>query len=83
MKATGIVRRMDDLGRVVLPKELRRTFDIKEGDPLEVFVTDQGIVLRKYVPGCVHCGSIEGLLAFEGKQICLACRIKIGRTIGR
>lgn len=83
LKATGIVRRIDDLGRVVIPKELRRTLRIKEGDPLEFFVTGDGIVLRKYTPGCVLCGSLDELHTLEGKQICLSCRTKIGRTLGR
>lgn len=48
MKATGIVRRLDDLGRVVIPKEIRRTMRIREGDPLEIFLRDDGIVFKKY-----------------------------------
>ncbi|URN94649.1 MAG: AbrB/MazE/SpoVT family DNA-binding domain-containing protein [Candidatus Pristimantibacillus lignocellulolyticus] len=83
MKATGIVRHIDDLGRIVLPKELRQTYDIREGDPLEVFVTDKGIMLRKYAPGCLHCGSKVKLYLLEGKKICLECRIKICRTLVR
>ena len=51
MKATGIVRRIDDLGRVVIPKEIRRTYRIREGDPLEIFVTSNGeVVFKKYSP---------------------------------
>lgn len=50
MKATGIVRRIDDLGRVVIPKEIRRTCNIREGDPLEIFLQDDGVVFRKYIP---------------------------------
>lgn len=48
MKATGIVRRIDDLGRVVIPKEIRRTLAIREGDPLEIYTTDGGVLFRKY-----------------------------------
>ena len=50
MKATGIVRRVDDLGRVVIPKEIRRTCNIREGDPLEIFLQDDGVVFKKYIP---------------------------------
>ena len=50
MKATGIVRRVDDLGRVVIPKEIRRSMKIKEGDPLEIFTSDEGVTFRKYNP---------------------------------
>lgn len=83
MKATGIVRRIDDLGRVVIPKETRRALDMAAGDSVEIFVSDKGIVLRKYVPGCVLCDSVKDLHVLEGKKICLECRIKIGRTLGR
>lgn len=52
MKATGIIRRIDDLGRVVIPKEIRRTMNIREGEPLEIFLEDGGIVFKKYLPNC-------------------------------
>lgn len=73
MKATGIVRRVDDLGRVVIPKELRRTYDIKEGDPLEIFVDDDQLVLKKYVgdePRCAFCGTFEDVHAVDGGYVC-------------
>ncbi|WP_405154751.1 AbrB/MazE/SpoVT family DNA-binding domain-containing protein [Paenibacillus sp. FSL K6-0108] len=73
MKATGIVRRIDDLGRVVIPKELRRTHFIEEGDPLEYFVEGDKIIIRKYQPGCILCGNNESLHLFHGKQICTQC----------
>jgi len=75
MKATGIVRRIDDLGRVVIPKELRRVFEIKEGDPLEIFVDGNGIILRKYAPGCVLCGETDAPIApiYPDKLICTVC----------
>lgn len=83
LKATGIVRQLDSLGRVVLPIDLRRTLGIAEKDGIEIFVNGDQIVLRKYSLGCVLCGSLEGLQQLEGKQICLECRIKCGRTTGR
>lgn len=76
MKATGIVRRMDDLGRVVIPKELRRVHGIEEGDPLEYFVEDDKIIILKYQPGCLFCGNTESLHLFHGKQICKGCITK-------
>lgn len=75
MKATGIVRRVDELGRVVIPKELRRTLGIADGDPLEVFVDGDKIILRKYAPGCCLCGNIERELVnlYPEKPVCKAC----------
>lgn len=74
MKATGIVRRVDELGRVVLPKELRRTFEIEEGDGLEIYVDGQTIVLKKYERECVFCGEAKDVTDFKGKNICPKCR---------
>ncbi len=79
MKATGIVRRIDDLGRIVIPMELRRVMDIKEGDPLEIFTGDEGIILQNYegdTPKCAICGTSEGLKKINGKYICRACAIQ-------
>ena len=59
MKSTGIVRKLDDLGRIVLPIELRRTLDIADKAPLEIFVEGDSIILRKYEPSCVFCGKSE------------------------
>lgn len=75
MKATGIVRRIDDLGRVVIPKELRRTMGIADGDPLEIFVDGDKIILRKYAPGCCLCGNSERelLSLYPEKLVCKAC----------
>lgn len=74
MKNTGIVRRIDELGRVVIPKELRRTYNIKEGDPIEFYVEGEGIILKKYVRGCLICGeSKEDNKTVEGKEFCQDC----------
>ncbi len=78
MKSTGVVRQLDNLGRVVLPIELRRTMDISVKDPLEVFVDGESIILRKYRPGCVFCDSEEDLVGFRGKTLCRACQAAIG-----
>ncbi len=73
MKSTGIVRKVDELGRIVLPIELRRTLDIAEKDSLEIYVDDNRIILKKYEPTCVFCGSSKDVLTFKGKNICPAC----------
>ncbi|WP_160045556.1 AbrB/MazE/SpoVT family DNA-binding domain-containing protein [Paenibacillus sp. USDA918EY] len=80
MKATGIVRRIDDLGRVVIPKELRNTLGIKEGDPLEFFMDGDRVVLKKYEPGCYLCGNVESeLQVLYDRPICLNCITVIGQ----
>ena len=77
MKSTGIIRKVDDLGRIVLPIELRRTLDIAERDELEIFMEDDRIVLKKYEPACVFCSSEQGLISYRGKNICQECAQKI------
>ena len=77
MKSTGILRRVDELGRVVLPIELRRSLDIEEKDPLEISVEEDRIILRKYQPTCIFCGAESDLLDYRGKKICDACRKEI------
>ena len=73
MKSTGIVRKIDDLGRVVIPKELRRTLNINECDPLEIFIEDESIILKKYNPGCIFCGEFKDIISFKNKIICKKC----------
>ena len=73
MKSTGIVRKIDELGRIVLPKELRRTLDIEEKDPLEIFIEDNTIILKKYQPSCIFCGDAKDITRYKDKNICLAC----------
>lgn len=73
MKATGIVRRIDDLGRVVIPKELRRTLGVETGDPVEFFADGEKVIVRKYHPGCFICGSGDDLQPFHSKAICSNC----------
>lgn len=74
MKSTGIVRKVDELGRVVLPIELRRTFNIAERDALEIYTEDGMIILKKYEPTCVFCGDAREIETFKGKNICSKCR---------
>lgn len=73
MKSTGIVRKVDELGRIVLPIELRRTLDIAERDALEIYVDESSIVLRKYEPACIFCGNARGVENIKGKNICSIC----------
>ncbi|MDD2269561.1 MAG: AbrB/MazE/SpoVT family DNA-binding domain-containing protein [Eubacteriales bacterium] len=73
MKATGIVRNVDELGRVVLPKELRTILNIDLKDPIEIFADGQFIVLKKYNPGCSICGSMADSVRFQDKCVCRDC----------
>lgn len=77
MKSTGIVRRVDELGRVVIPIELRRTLGIKVKDALEIYVDEEKIILKKYEPACIFCGHVEGIKQFGGKLICSECISKM------
>lgn len=74
MKSTGIVRKVDELGRVVIPIELRRSLDIAIRDSLEIFVEDEHIILKKYAPACIFCGQVKDAENYKGKKVCPACR---------
>ena len=73
MKATGIVRKVDELGRIVLPIELRRTLDIEIKDPIEIFVDENYIILKKYEPACIFCGNAKNVRTIAGKNVCDNC----------
>ena len=73
MKATGIVRKIDELGRIVLPIELRRTLDISEKDSLEIYVEDDSIILRMYKPACIFCNNTRDIVVYKGKNVCKDC----------
>lgn len=73
MKSTGIVRKVDELGRIVIPIELRRTLDISIKDSLEIFVDGNYVVLKKYEPACIFCGNAKNVLNYKGKNICPEC----------
>ncbi|BAS29003.1 AbrB/MazE/SpoVT family DNA-binding domain-containing protein [Limnochorda pilosa] len=73
MKSTGIVRRVDELGRVVIPIELRRTLQIEERDALEIYVDGEKIILKKYQPACIFCGSAVNVRNYKEKMICSSC----------
>jgi len=74
MKSLGIVRKIDNLGRITLPIELRRNLDVDFGDPLEIFTEGNSIVLKKYEPNCVFCGSSKKLSQHKEKNVCEQCR---------
>lgn len=73
MKSTGVVRPVDNLGRIVLPIELRRTLGIQIKDPLEIFVEGDSIILKPYRPCCVFCGEGNDVISFQGKNVCKEC----------
>lgn len=77
MKALGIVRTVDRLGRFVLPAELRKTMGYKDDEPLEIFVEDDKIILKKYQPSCVFCGSAENTIKYKDKLVCASCTLKL------
>lgn len=79
MKSTGIVRKVDELGRIVLPIELRRTLDIAERDPLEIYVDGTSIILRKHESSCVFCGNGKDVTEFKDKNICAACLSELNK----
>ncbi|MDD3304003.1 MAG: AbrB/MazE/SpoVT family DNA-binding domain-containing protein [Clostridia bacterium] len=73
MKSTGIVRKVDELGRIVLPSELRKSLNIEIKDSIEIYVSGDSIVLKKYFPSCIFCGEAENTEIFKGKNVCMKC----------
>lgn len=82
MKSTGIVRKVDELGRVVLPIELRRNLDIHEKDALEIFVDDEKIILKKYEPADIFSGSMDELIDYKGKKVSKASIVEMAKLAG-
>lgn len=81
MKSTGVVRRLDELGRIVIPIELRRTLDLADRECLEIFTEGDQIILKKYEPACIFCGEAQDVINYKGKNVCKQCLedIKNGR----
>lgn len=79
MKSTGIVRKVDELGRIVIPIELRRTLGIDVKDALEIYVEDEKIILKKYLPACIFCDSADDVHVIKGKNICAQCLSEIAK----
>jgi len=73
LKSTGVVRKVDELGRIVMPIELRRTLGIQVKDPMEIYVDGERIVLAKYEPSCVFCESVAEVAQYKGKPVCASC----------
>ena len=73
MKSTGIIRQVDELGRIVIPKEIRRHMGITSSDPIEIYVDDNKIILCKYSPSCLFCDGTENVTVFKGKRVCQSC----------
>ncbi|NLB40916.1 MAG: AbrB/MazE/SpoVT family DNA-binding domain-containing protein [Clostridiales bacterium] len=82
MKSTGIVRKVDELGRVVIPIELRRTLDIEEKDALEIYVEGEHIILKKYSPACIFCDDARDVTQYKGKNICKSCLTEMSNHEG-
>ena len=81
MKSTGIVRKVDELGRIVLPISIRQTMDINEKDSLEIFTDENKIIIQKYQPCCIFCSNADNIVYFSGKRICEDCLAKIKQTL--
>ena len=77
LKSTGIVRKVDELGRIVLPIEMRRTLNIEEKDSLEIYVEGDNVILRKHQATCIFCESTKNLVLFNGKNVCPDCIQKL------
>lgn len=83
MKSTGIVRRIDELGRIVLPIEIRKNFSLSSKDAVEIFVDEDTIILKKYEPACIFCGSMDNAKIFRGKIVCEKCLGELKSVEGR
>ncbi len=77
MKSTGVVRKIDELGRIVIPKSVREILDIPNESPLEIFIDEDRIVLQKYQPSCIFCESVDNILFFNKKRVCEDCLKKL------
>ena len=73
MKSTGIIRRVDELGRVVIPIEIRNKFQIAEKDPIEIYVEGSSIIIKKFEPNCIFCGSTKDLVEYKDRLVCSKC----------
>ena len=80
MKNTGIIRTIDNMGRIVIPKELRRQFDMPEDTAVEIFTDGEHIILKRYEPTCTFCGNESGLLPYKGKLLCPDCIAELKKS---
>jgi AbrB family transcriptional regulator, transcriptional pleiotropic regulator of transition state genes len=77
MKESGIVRNVDNVGRIVIPMEIRKIMSISEGDPVEIVKENNQIILRKYSKGCIFCGEDKGIKEFKGMNVCTECKMAL------
>jgi transcriptional pleiotropic regulator of transition state genes len=77
MKSTGFVKKIDELGRILIPKELRASMDLGSKDALEMFVEEDRIILQKYQPACIFCNSADDVIFFQGRRVCASCLSKL------
>ena len=82
MKATGIVRRIDELGRLVLPSELRKVLHVSTGDPFELYTQDDKVILKKYEPGCILTGELKELVEYRGRKLSKTAIKELAELIG-
>lgn len=80
MKTPFMVRQVDDMGRIVIPVELRRMLELERGQEVSITVQADALVLRKFEPSCIFCGGREQLAVFEGKRVCLCCRRRLSKA---
>lgn len=80
MKSLGIVRKIDELGRIVLPIETRKRLDIGPKDPVEIFVEKDRVILKKYEPCCIFCGDADNIINYKDKKICQKCLEELKKT---
>ncbi len=73
MKTPGLIRKVDALGRIVIPSELRQAMELQQGDALELYLEEDRLVMKKFAPACIFCGGIARLVTYEGKNICGRC----------
>lgn len=81
MKSLGIVRRVDELGRIVLPVEIRKRLDLEPKDPVEIFVEKDRVVLKKYEPCCIFCGDVDDVIIYKDKRICRSCLEELKKSL--
>jgi len=82
LKSTGVVRKVDELGRIVIPIELRRTMGIEEKDALEIYVDNEKIILKKYEPACIFCGNAYEVHNYKSKNLCRQCITELANEVG-
>lgn len=81
MKSLGIVRKIDELGRLVLPIETRRALGLSAGEGVEIFVDSDRVILKKYEPACIFCGDADDVIIFNGKKVCRKCAADLGNEV--